>query len=53
MRELSWFQVTASLFALLVLAPLLAVTALVLVASAPVLLSMLLPVAVIAASSVR
>jgi hypothetical protein len=51
MGEYSWFQVTASVFALVVLAPFLALTMLTLLASAPVLLSLLLPAAVIAAES--
>jgi hypothetical protein len=53
MGEYSWFEVSASVFALLVLAPFLALIALMLIASAPVLLSMLLPVAVISAGSGR
>lgn len=51
MGEYSWFHVAASAFVLVVLAPFIAVTMLMLLASAPVLLTMLLPVAVIAAES--
>lgn len=53
MAEFSWFHVAVSVFALVVLAPFIAVTMLMFLASAPVLLSMLLPVAVIAAGSAR